>query len=224
METPRSALTRNFFNTLLDPLQYGNAPMIERDPPARVPRITADERTDAVWELIDMFSGPGRLDVDENHGLNTLGQHPDLARAFLTFNRHLLLSSTLPVRLRQIAIMRVAWIRKGRYIWSSHLRTSLRNGFSGDEFEPIKQGAAADYWNGEERTILRATDELVESGDLGDATWDSLCAFLDRRQVMDFLFTVGAYLLLSLAFNAVRIEREDALLELAARYGVPGPG
>lgn len=197
--------------------------MIERDPPARVPRIAPDERTEAVWELIRMFSGPGRLNVDENHGLNTLGQHPDLAQAFLTFNRHLLMSSTLPVRLRQIAILRVAWTRKGRYVWSSHLRTSLRNGFSGDEFEPVKLGAAAPYWNDEERAVLAATDELLASSDLGEESWNSLCAFLDRRQVMDFLFTVGAYLLLSIAFNAIRIEREVELLELAARYGVPGP-
>lgn len=195
--------------------------MIEHDPPARVPRITPDERTEAVWELIEMFSGPGRLNVDENHGLNTLGQHPELAKAFLTFNRHLLMSSTLPVRLRQIAILRVAWTRKGRYVWSSHLRTSLRNGFSGEEFERIKQGAASPYWNDRERTVIRATDEMLDANDLCDETWEALSAFLGRRQVMDLLFTVGAYLALSIAFNAVRIEREDELLELAARYGVP---
>jgi hypothetical protein len=63
----------------------------------------------------------------------------------------------------------------------------------------------------------------VTGASRGDDTWDSLCAFLDRRQVLDFLFTVGAYPLFSLAFNAVRIEREDELLELAARHGAPGP-
>ena len=39
--------------------------------------------------------------------------------------------------------------------------------------------------------------------------------------LMDFLFTVGAYALLGMVCNALRIEREDALLELAEKYGAP---
>lgn len=195
--------------------------MAQKDPPARIPRITGEERSEAVWELIDMFSGPGRLNVDDNHGLNTLGQHPELARAFLTFNRYLLLSSSLPRRLRQIAIMRVAWLSKGRYVWSSHLRTSLRNGLSGDDFEPIKDGHTSPHWNEDEACILRTTDELLADNDLSDASWELLSQVLERHQLMDFLFTVGTYQLLSQVFNAVRLEREDELLELAERYGAP---
>lgn len=187
----------------------------------RIPRITNVDRTEAVRELTDMFSGPGRLNVDENHVLNTLGQHPDLAKPFLTFNRYLLMSSTLPVRLRQIAIMRVCWIRKARYMWASHLRTSLRNGLSGEEFEPVKVGQNSPYWNEQERAILQATDQLIETSDLDDITWNSLTDILDRHQIMDFLFTVGTYVQLAMVLNAIRVEREPELIELAERYGNP---
>ena len=197
--------------------------MTEVDPPPRIPRITGDDRTEAVWELIEMFSGPGRLNVDENHVLNTLGQHPELAKSFLSFNRYLLMSSTLPVRLRQIAILRVSWLKKARYMWSSHLRTSLRNGLSGDEFEPVKVGPDAPYWNEQERALLSATDQLVETSDLDDDHWEALTLFLDRRQIMDFLFTVGTYVQLAMALNAIRIEREPELLHLAEQYGSPDP-
>ena len=195
--------------------------MKEGDPPPRIPRLTGDERTEAVWELIEMFSGPDRLNVDENHVLNTLGQHPELAKPFLTFNRYLLMSSTLPVRLRQIAILRVSWIRKARYMWSSHLRTSLRNGLSGDEFEPVKVGPGSPHWNEQERAVLAATDELVATSDLNDQSWKGLSVFLDRRQMMDFLFTVGTYVQLAMVLNAIRVERETELLLLAEQYGAP---
>lgn len=195
--------------------------MITSDPAPRIPRITSEERTDAVRELTEMFSGPGRLNVDENHVLNTLGQHPELARHFLAFNRYLLMSSTLPVRLRQIAILRVCWQKRARYMWSSHLRTSLRNGLSGDDFEPVKAGQASPYWNEEERAILLATDQLMETSNLDDAAWSALAAFLDRRQIMDFLFTVGTYVQLAMVLNAIRVEREPELIELAAQYGAP---
>mgnify|MGYP000857387507 FL=1 len=195
--------------------------MIRRDPPARIGRIAPEHKTGDMRDIIALFAGPGRINVDENHVLNTLVHNPELARHFLLFNRYLLMSSTLPVRLRQIAIMRVAWVRKARYVWSSHLRTSLRNGLSGEEFEPVKEGETSAYWNAEERIILRATDQAMENSDLDDATWHALSGFLDQQQIMDFLFTVGAYALLGMACNALRIEREEALLELAEKYGAP---
>jgi len=195
--------------------------MYNKDPEARIPRLTGDDRSAAVWELIEMFSGPGRLNVDENHVLNTLGQHPELAKPFLSFNRYLLMDSLLPVRLRQIAILRVCWLKRSRYMWSSHLRTSLRNGLTGGDFEPVKAGESSPHWNEQERTVLHATDQLLDRSDLDDSTWEALSAFLDRRQVMDFLFTVGNYVQLALVLNAIRIEREPELLELAAQYGAP---
>jgi alkylhydroperoxidase family enzyme len=195
--------------------------MIKRDPAARLPRIASEARTEEMRDIVNIFAGPGRINVDENYVLNTFIHHPDLARHFLLFNRYLLMSSTLPVRLRQIAIMRVAWTRKATYVWSSHLRTSLRNGLSGEEFEPIKQGESSPYWNEQERIILRATDQTMENSDIDDETWLALSEFLSRQQAMDFLFTVGAYALLGMVCNTLRIEREDALLELAAKYGAP---
>jgi alkylhydroperoxidase family enzyme len=195
--------------------------MIIKDPAARIGRVQPEQKTDEMRDIISLFAGPGRINVDENYVLNTLVHHPDLARHFLLFNRYLLMSSTLPVRLRQIAIMRVAWIKNARYVWSSHLRTSLRNGLSGEEFEPVKEGENSPYWNEQERLIVRATDQAVKNSDLDDATWRALSTFLDQRQVMDFLFTVGAYALLGMVCNSLRIEREDALLELAEKYGAP---
>lgn len=195
--------------------------MIKKDPAARIVRVRPESKTDEMREIISLFAGPGRINVDENHVLNTFVHHPDLARHFLTFNRYLLMSSTLPVRLRQIAIMRVAWVKNARYVWSSHLRTSLRNGLTGEEFEPVKQGENSPYWNNEERVIVRATDQAMHDSDVDDATWQALAAFLDQRQILDFLFTVGAYALLGMVCSSLRIEREEALLELAEQYGAP---
>jgi len=194
---------------------------MDKDEPARIPRLAREQRSAAVLEIIDMYSGPGRLNVDDNHVLNTLGQYPELAKAFLGFNRHILMASTLPVRLRQLAIMRVCWVKRARYMWSSHLRTSLRNGFDGTEFEPLKIGASAPVWSREERLIIDATECLVETSTLDDATWEALRSFLDTRQILDFLFTVGCYVNLAIVLNTLRVEREDPLLELAERYGAP---
>jgi len=191
------------------------------DPAPRVPHITEAERTDAVRAMFAAIAGVGSQDIEHHHVLMTFGQHPQLTHPFLDFNRHLLSTSTLPVRLRQIAILRVAWTRRCRYMWASHLRLSLGVGLTGDDFEAIKEGAASAHWSDDERTVLHAVEQLRDQSDLDDAAWDALAAVLERQQVMDFLFTVGAYVALALVFNAMRIQREPELIELAERYGSP---
>jgi 4-carboxymuconolactone decarboxylase len=83
------------------------------------------------------FKGSG-----QNPVLWTFAHHPQLADLFSALNIHLLSTSTLPVRQRQIAIMRTAWLCKARYMWSSHLRTSLRRGIEPELFGPLQVGAS----------------------------------------------------------------------------------
>lgn len=192
------------------------------DPAPRMPQITEAERTDEVRAMFAAIAGAGTADVEDHYVLKTFAQHPALTKPFLDFNLHLLTTSTLPVRLRQIAILRVAWVKRARYMWASHMRLSLGLGLTPEDFEAAKTGAAAPHWSGAEGVIIRATEQLMAQSDLDDASWEELSAHLSRQQIMDFLFTVGAYAALAMVFNATRIQREPDLIELAARYGSPG--
>jgi 4-carboxymuconolactone decarboxylase len=146
---------------------------------------------------------PGRP-LPPSNVLGLLANHPDLARAFLTFNRHLLSprSSTLPARLRELAVLRMAWRRDCAYEWAQHLLMARKAGVTDEEIEEIKAGAP---------TLLnQAVDELDEQSSLSDATYDALAAELDDRQLMDLVFTIGTYGLLAMAFNTFGVELDPA--------------
>ena len=64
------------------------------------------------------------------------------------------------------------------------------------------------------RPCCRAVDELVADAEITDGTWQELAAELDRHQLMDLVFTVGAYDLLAMAFKSFGVELDD---DLAAR-------
>jgi alkylhydroperoxidase family enzyme len=202
------------------------------DPPPRIPQLGESEWTDDAREVFGALGGirTGRTGgssaaeqaSQRNHVLRTFAQHPALTKPFLQFNGYLLSpASTLPVRLRQIAIHRVAWVRGCPYMWSSHLRVSLPLGLARDDFEAIKVGESATHWSELEQAVVGAVDALVDESQVSDETWDALTAHLDHRQMMDLLFTVGCYTMLTMVFNTLRIEREPELQELAADYGAP---
>ena len=100
---------------------------------------------------------------------------------------------------------------------------SVALGLGREEFEAIKAGADSPYWSEFERTLVAAVDTLCADSDMDQATWDALGAEFDRKQILDFLFTVGAYAMIAMAMNAIRIDREEELIGYAAEYGAPEP-
>lgn len=143
------------------------------------------------------------------NALATLVRHPDLTTAFLGLNVHLLFASTLPARLRELAILRVATRRGCDYELSHHRRMAARVGLADTEIEAAEQGEVA-FPGGElERAVLAAVDELDDDSTLSDRTWAVLGEHLDERQRMDLVFTVGAYCLLAMAFNTFGVEPEE---------------
>ena len=61
------------------------------------------------------------------------------------------------------------------------------------------------------RRCCGAVDELVADAEITDGTWPELAAELDRHQLMDLVFTVGAYDLLAMAFKSFGVELDADL-------------
>jgi AhpD family alkylhydroperoxidase len=173
----------------------------------RLPPLPADQWDEAVQRSLAGMLPPERLNPrDAGNALSTFANHPALAKAFLRFNVHLLYSSTLPPRIRELAILRVAHRRDCAYEWTHHVTLAKEAGISADEIAAVRQGQAADDF---ERAVLTGVDELDEKSRLSDETWAVLGERLDDRQRMDYVFTVGCYTLLAMAFNTFGVEVEQ---------------
>jgi AhpD family alkylhydroperoxidase len=173
----------------------------------RLAPLADDEWDDDVVAALSGFL-PARLRTPEGAGnaLRTLARHPDLTKAFLAFNIHLLVRSTVPPRLRELAILRVAARRRCRYEWTHHRKLAAEAGLSAAEIEAAGEGRAE---NELDRAVLQAVDELDRDSEVSDGTWTTLSAHLDERARMDLVFTIGAYCLLAMAFNTFGVEPED---------------
>ncbi|MBB4857663.1 alkylhydroperoxidase family enzyme [Novosphingobium chloroacetimidivorans] len=195
--------------------------MPPQDPPARMPPIRPDEIGPETRAFLDKWSGGFFQDADRHPVLLTLAHNPRLADVFSAFNIHVLTTSTLPVKERQIAIMRLAWLTKATFMWSSHLNTSVLCGLDPEMYEPIKVGASDPYFTPFEREVILATEELIATSTLSDATWAALSAVWDKAQMLDFLFAIGCYMTVAYVMKATAIPRMPDLLALADKYGAP---
>lgn len=135
--------------------------------------------------------------------LSTIVRHPDLAKVLFPFSTYLLTHSTLPPRLRELVVLRVARRHDSAYEWVNHAKFARALGIGEDEIEAASEGESDDPAI---RLALTAVEELHERSDLTDETWKALGEYLDERQRMDLVFTICGYLMLSLAFNTFGIE------------------
>lgn len=154
-------------------------------------------------------------DARRPKGLNTLGTlalHPDLTRAYHTFNGHVLFGTTLTPRQRELLVLRVAAVRRCEYEWRQHAVLAGDAGLSPDDLARVVEGPDAPGWSPPDRAMVAAVDQLLRDAKIADGTWAELVGELDEQQVMDLVFTVGAYDLLAMAFRSFGVELDEDLL------------
>ena len=173
------------------------------------PRLapTTEENWDA--ETRGIVTAGGRLNV-----FATLAHHPKLLKRWLVFGNHVLAKSTLGPRERELAILRVGWNCRAEYEWAQHVAIARDCGVTDEEIERVAGGPQAAGWDERDQALLRATDELHADHFVTDATWQALARHYDTQQLMDFVFTVGQYTLVSMALNTLGVQLEEG----AARF------
>jgi len=143
------------------------------------------------------------------NALGTLARYPELTHAWNLFNAHILFGTTLTPRQRELLVLRVAHLRQAEYEWVQHVVIGLDNDLSRDDIARIAEGPAA--WSGLDALLLQAVDDLIADAAIADATWAALADELDDHQLMDVVFTVGAYEILAMAFKSFGVELDEDL-------------
>lgn len=177
----------------------------------RIPPLPRAEWTEAARDIFAIM-GPAewRETGSPSALVMTMANHPPLAQAFYGFGKHLLLSSTLPDRARELVTLRVAWRHQATYEWAHHVNFAQKLGFTEAEIAGVRLGPQAAVWDAHDRDLLRAVDQLCERTQIDDETWAALARAYDRRQMMDLVFTIGQYVMLAMALGAFGVEIEDA--------------
>lgn len=175
----------------------------------RIAPLPPEERDDQAKELLASASAPG---APAANIFTTLVRHPGLFRKWLPFGGKLL-AGKLPARDRELLILRTGWRCASPYEWGQHVIIGRQCGITDGEIERVKAGPDAPGWDDFDAALLGAADELHDDHCIGDATWATLAARYDERQLVEVPMVVGHYHLVAFTLNSLGVQREP---------GVPG--
>jgi len=176
----------------------------------RLEPLPTDEQSEQQRELLSSvrMADGGAMNI-----FTTLVRHPGLFRHWLPFGGKLL-SGKLPARERELLILRTAWLCKAEYEWGQHVAIARSAGVTDDEIERIRDEPDASGWSDAfDESLIRAADEMHETGRISDDTWSALAARYDERQLIEVPMLVGHYHMVGFTLNSLGVQREP---------GVPG--
>ncbi len=143
----------------------------------------------------------------------TIAQYPELARARQSFTQHVMRDSSLPPRERELLILRTGWNCQSEYEFGQHTRFGKAVGLTDAEIRRVTLGPDAEGWDDFDAALLRAADELHDDAFISDDTWNALAARYSTKQLMDVVFAVGQYHIVSMALNSFGVQFEPETTE-----------
>jgi 4-carboxymuconolactone decarboxylase len=138
----------------------------------------------------------------------TLGRNRSLLKAFLTLGGRLLgEDSSLPVREREIVILRTGFRSESEYEFSHHSRLGERAGLSADEISGLAEIEAV-RWTDNDEALIDMVDELCDSNIVSEVTWTRLQKCWSDAQLLELLVLAGYYRLVSGMLNSIGVALE----------------
>ena len=174
-------------------------------------------------QLFDRLAGP-RIDVPEDaQGVAPLRQfcpeRTDTCRNYWAYTIHFVRNYTIPLRDKELLILRTAWLSRGDYVWGRHNIMGQNAGLTDEEIQRITRGPDAPGWSDFDATLLRVADGLHLSRFVSEATWDALAERYTQEQLVEVVLIVGNYTQLTMFQNTLGVQLPPDIEGLPEDFG-----
>ena len=174
---------------------------------ARVPRLSPEEARAAAEE-----AGIPAMMADLSV-FQVLLRNPRVAKALQEMLTALLWQGQLDGRLRELVIMRIGWATGSVYEWTQHWRVATGMGLSAGDLVGVRDWQAHEGFGPAERAVLAATDETLETGAIGAATWAECEAHVGGpAELVELVVAIGNWRLFSSLLRSLEVPLEDGVV------------
>jgi len=141
--------------------------------------------------------------------LELFAHHLPLSDAWLAFSDMLASSDArLDPAHRELLILRVAWRTRSGYEWNQHHRMGVAEGLNDAQLQAVREGPDSPVWTPEERSMLKAADEMIDRFSVSEETWQILAASFDAAELLELRFVIGGYLCLATVLNSIGLQAD----------------
>jgi 4-carboxymuconolactone decarboxylase len=150
-------------------------------------------------------------EVSKNNLVRTFARAPEaVLDSFLAWSVSILSKTRLPMREREIVVVRTAHLTRATYELAQHAKMSLDAGLTADEFDRLADGVAAPGWSDADAALIRACDDLATGYCVTDAVWQALLDHFGDT-AMDVVMIAAQYFQLAMMLNSFAVQVDPDL-------------
>ncbi len=112
--------------------------------------------------------------------------------------------TSVPARLRELVILRIAVLNGADYEFEAHVPHALQAGMTQDAIDRMRKDAVQAF-DGVEKLVLRYTDAMTRDLKVPDALFDDLSRQFDDTTLVELTATIAGYNMVSRFLIALRI-------------------
>lgn len=143
------------------------------------------------------------------HLYQMLLHSPPVAEGWLNYLTAIRQKSTLDDGLRELVIVRVAFINGAHYEAEQHIPIALRAGVSQAQIDALNAWESSNLFSPAQKRVLALTDEMTRNVQVEKTLVDALKGDLDNQELVELVATIAAYNMVSRFLEALGIHSAD---------------
>lgn len=119
--------------------------------------------------------------------------------------------TSLSGRLREIVVIRVAYLHDIAYVLRQHVpKLAVAEGLTVEECDALKEWHTAPTFDPNERAALAYVDAMVEHTKVPEAIFETLRAHYNERAIVELTVLIGSYIMHNRVFGALDVDLEPS--------------
>ncbi|MEQ9328757.1 MAG: carboxymuconolactone decarboxylase family protein [Rhodospirillales bacterium] len=115
-------------------------------------------------------------------------------------------NTSLPARVREIAILAVGAAYRANFEWYAHAPLAAAVGVSAEQLERLRQGDDPEGLSEEEELAITLARELIDDRAASEATMQAVIATYGDEAAVELVLLIGYYAMLCITLNAFDVD------------------
>jgi len=157
----------------------------------RISRLTRDEVAAETGEIYDRYMQQ-RGNVPNM--FRTVAHRPEIFQTMIAHFEAVLNTGTLPLKLKELVIVRTSQLNDCEYCLNSHTRIAKKLGWSDDQLAHLEDYALRNDFSLQEKTGLRLAELMTRNErPFTDAEWQEMRDVFSEGEMVELMAAIGLF-------------------------------
>lgn len=139
-----------------------------------------------------------------------LANNPNLAKGVFAQHAALRFKNTLSTRLRELMIMRIAWLTGSEYEWTQHWHVAIQSGIPAEDILAVRDWRKSDRLTEADRAALGAVEDTHWHGRISDSVWIECAKSVGGpAELVEMVVAIGHWTMFSQLLRSLEVPLED---------------